>query len=159
MEPVEVGRPCSAQQPGRARPPGRCPRDDYPIRGCYTDPSGGSFSNPSGWGGLFVMLVTEQRRRLAEGRDPVRPNGHPGYVAAVDVELSTTDYRLDLPARHPHVDPVQRGDDVVMTTPVVIGKPETRTPTGCFYITDLVHQEDPAGAYGPLAGAADQRLQ
>ena len=29
---------------------------------------------------------------------------------------------------------------MVMTTPVVIGKPETRTPTGRFYITDLVHQ-------------------
>ena len=151
MEPVEVWDapvPPSSQASTAARPP--LPRDDYPIKNRYTDPSGWSFSNPSGWGDPFVMLVTEQRGDWLKVEIPVRPNGTPGYVAAVDVKLSTTDYRLDLRLGTRTLT-LYKGDDVVMTTSVVIGKPETRTPTGRFYITDLVHQEDPAGTYGPLA--------
>ena len=52
MEPVEVWDapvpPSSQASTEAARPP--LPRDIYPIKGRYTDPSGWSFSNPSGWG-------------------------------------------------------------------------------------------------------------
>lgn len=151
MEPVVVWDnpvPPQSQSTMPARDP--LPRPDYPIKGRYTDPSGWSFSNPTAWGDQFVMLVTERRGDWMKVEVPVRPNGTPGYVAAVDVELSTTTYRLDLRLGTRTLT-LYDGDEVVMTTPVVIGKTETRTPTGRFYITDLVHQDDPAGTYGPVA--------
>ena len=34
---------------------------------------------------------------------------------------------------------------------MVVGRPDTKTPTGRFYVTDKVEQANPDGAYGPLA--------
>jgi lipoprotein-anchoring transpeptidase ErfK/SrfK len=43
------------------------------------------------------------------------------------------------------------GEELLAETPVVIGKDETRTPTGRFYVTDTVEQANPSGVFGPLA--------
>lgn len=126
------------------------PRADYPIKGRYVSAVGWSFNNPTSWGGPFVMLVTEQRGDWLKVEIPVRPNGTPGYVAASDVTTSSTDYRLDLRLGTRTLT-LYKGKDPVLSTPVVIGKPETQTPTGRFYITDKVPQDNPAGAYGPIA--------
>ncbi len=126
------------------------PRPEFPIQGRYVDPAGWSFNNPTAWGDPFVMLVTEQRGDWLKVEIPVRPNGTDGYVNANDVTLSETDYRLELRLGTRTLT-LYDGNDVVVTTPVVIGKQETQTPTGRFYITDLVEQSDPAGFYGPLA--------
>lgn len=151
MEPAEEwDNPVPVQSQSTMPPRPALPRPDYPIHGRESDAVGWSFTNPSGWGDPFVMLVTERRGDWLKVEIPVRPNGTPGYVAAVDVELSDTDYHLDLRLGTRTLT-LYKGDQVVLTTPVVIGKPETRTPQGRFYITDLVHQDNPAGAYGPLA--------
>jgi lipoprotein-anchoring transpeptidase ErfK/SrfK len=39
----------------------------------------------------------------------------------------------------------------VLETPVVIGAPDTPTPAGAFYVTDLLDNADDAGPYGPYA--------
>ncbi len=151
MEPVEEwANPVPAQSQAVVAPRDPLPRDDYPIKGRYTDPSGWSFNNPSAWGDPFVMLVTERRGDWLQVEIPVRPNGTPGWVAAADVTLSSTDYHLDLRLGTRTLT-LYQGDQAVLTTPVVIGKPETPTPTGRFYITDSVEQDNPAGAYGPIA--------
>ena len=130
------------------------PRADYPIKGRYVDAVGWSFTSPSVWGNPFVMLVTEQRGDWLKVEIPVRPNGTPGYVAAADVTLSTTDYRLDLRLGTRTLT-LYQGTTALLSTPVVIGKPETQTPTGRFYITDKVTQDNPQGAYGPIAMATN----
>lgn len=151
MEPAqEWDNPVPVQSQATMPPRPALPRPDYPIQGRQSDAVGWSFTNPSGWGDPFVMLVTERRGDWLKVEIPVRPNGTPGYVAAVDVDLSSTDYHLDLRLGTRTLT-LYKGDQVVLTTPVVVGKPETRTPQGRFYITDLVHQDNPAGAYGPLA--------
>ena len=151
MEPAqEWDNPVPVQSQSTMPPRPALPRPDYPIQGRQSDSIGWSFTNPSGWGDPFVMLVTERRGDWLKVEIPVRPNGTPGYVAAADVELSSTDYHLDLRLGTRTLT-LYKGDQVVLTTPVVVGKPETRTPQGRFYITDLVHQDNPAGAYGPLA--------
>jgi len=151
MEPVEAWDnpvPPYSQSTMPQRAP--LPSPDLPIQGRYSQPTGWSFNNPTGWGDAFVMLVTEQRDDWLKVEIPVRPNGTPGWVSANDVEMSTTNYRLDLRLGTRTLT-LFDGDTAVLSTPVVIGKNETRTPTGRFYITDKNEQTDPAGAYGPIA--------
>lgn len=151
MTPVETwDNPEPPQSQGVVPPRDPLPRDDYPIKGRYTDPSGWSFNNPTAWGDPFVMLVTEQRGDWLKVEIPVRPNGTDGYVAAADVTLSDTTFRLDLRLGTRTLT-LYDGNTAVLSTKVVIGKPETPTPTGRFYITDEVAQDNPAGAYGPVA--------
>lgn len=126
------------------------PRSDYPVQGRYTAATGWTFNSPTAWGDPFVMLITEQRGQWFKVEIPVRPNGTPGYVAASEVTVSNTDYRLDLRLGTRTLT-LYQGTTAVLSTPVVIGKPETHTPTGRFYITDKVEQTDPSGAYGPIA--------
>lgn len=125
------------------------PRSDFPIQGRYTSATGWTFNSPSAWGDPFVMLVTEQRGDWLKVEIPVRPNGTPGYVRSADVTMSSTDYHLDLRLGTRTLT-LYQGSTVVLSTPVVIGKPETHTPTGRFYITDKVDQSSPQGAYGPI---------
>jgi len=151
MEPAEVWDnpvPPNSQSTMPQRAP--FPSPEMPIQGRYSQPSGWSFNNPTAWGDAFVMLVTERRGNWMKVEIPVRPNGTPGWVAANDVEMSKTTYRLDLRLGTRTLT-LYDGDTVVLSTPVVIGKNETRTPTGRFYITDHYEQTDPAGAYGPIA--------
>ena len=44
-----------------------------------------------------------------------------------------------------------RDGQVVLETPVAIGAPDTPTPLGAFYVTDLLDNADDSGAYGPYA--------
>jgi hypothetical protein len=155
MEPVSVSSALEIPRSQDRMPPrDALPRADYPVQGRYVDPAGWSFNNPTAWGDPFVMLITEQRGDWLKVEIPVRPNGTQGYVNAADVTISETEYRLDLRLGTRTLT-LYDGNDVVLTTPVVIGKPETQTPTGRFYITDLVEQSDPNGFYGPLALATN----
>ena len=42
-------------------------------------------------------------------------------------------------------------DSVVVETPIAIGSPENPTPTGEFFVTDLLDTGDDLSAYGPFA--------
>jgi lipoprotein-anchoring transpeptidase ErfK/SrfK len=44
----------------------------------------------------------------------------------------------------------RRNGAVMLQTPVAVGAPETPTPAGHFYVTDLLDTPD-GGAYGPFA--------
>jgi lipoprotein-anchoring transpeptidase ErfK/SrfK len=98
-----------------------------------------------------VFLVEEQRddgwvRVLL----PVRPNGSTGWVRASDVKLNATTYRvvIELGA---HQITVYDGDDVILQEAAAIGKPETPTPPGKYYIRVLLESTNPKSVYGPFA--------
>jgi L,D-transpeptidase catalytic domain len=77
---------------------------------------------------------------------PTRPNGSEGWIHAADAKLSTVvDYvRVDLGERRL----VWVHDGVVaLDTTVAVGAPSSPTPTGSFFVTDLLPQ-DPRGPYG-----------
>jgi lipoprotein-anchoring transpeptidase ErfK/SrfK len=142
--------PSSAEQlatSGEALPP--LPREDYPIAGRQVTPAGWDFSNPTSLDNPFVMLVTERRGDHLQVQVPVRPNGAVGYVRADEVELTTQSQRIELDVSDRRLRFLD-GDVVVAETDVVVGKDGTRTPTGRFYVTDTVAQENPDGAYGPF---------
>lgn len=135
---------------GEALPP--LPRDDYPIDGRRVTPAGWVFSNPTSLGNPFVMLVTEQRGDHLQVQVPVRPNGTVGYVRADEVELRTMAQRVEVDISDRRLRFLD-GDVLVAETSVVVGTDETRTPTGRFYVTDRVPQDDPDGFFGPLVFA------
>lgn len=151
MAPVTVwdNPPPPASQPNMPERPA-LPRPDFPIQGRYSDAAGWTFDNPTAFGDPFVMMVTEQRGDWLKVQVPVRPNGTEGYVLASDVTLSTHQYRIELMLSERMLR-VYNGSDLVVETAVVVGKDDTRTPTGRFYVTDTVPQSNPAGAYGPIA--------
>lgn len=98
-----------------------------------------------------VFLVEEQRddgwvRVLL----PVRPNGSTGWIRASDLELSATTYRvlIELGA---HRITVYEGDAVILEEAAAIGKPETPTPPGRYYIRVLLESTNPNSVYGPFA--------
>ncbi len=132
---------------GEALPP--LPRDDYPIAGRQVTPAGWVFSNPTSLGDPFVMLVTERRGDHLQVQVPVRPNGTVGYVRADEVELTTQAQRIELDVSDRRLRFLD-GDVVVAETDVVVGTDDTRTPTGRFYVTDRVPQDNPGGSFGPL---------
>ncbi len=80
---------------------------------------------------------------------PERPNGSSGWVRAADVELRTLhdEIEVDLAA---HLLTWRHDDAIVLQSPVAVGALETPTPTGRFYVTDLLDTPD-GGGYGPYA--------
>jgi lipoprotein-anchoring transpeptidase ErfK/SrfK len=82
---------------------------------------------------------------------PVEPNGSTGWIRASDVSISSTDRAIYVYLDE-HVLEYVEGDTVVLTTTVAIGKKDTPTPPGLYYITDpLDFTANPYGLYGAYA--------
>lgn len=130
------------------------PTVEAPITGRTATDLGWTFANPGPYDPPqpFTMLVEERRGDWAKVQVPVRPNGTVGWVRVADVELSTTAYRIEVNLTERRL---RAYDDteLIADTQVVIGSPFTPTPTGSFYVTDIVPQTSPT--YGPVALATD----
>lgn len=81
---------------------------------------------------------------------PIRPNGATGWVRARSVRLLTTPYALSVRLRS-HRLVVSLGSRVIRAFKIGVGRAVTPTPTGTYFITELLKQPDPAGPYGPFA--------
>jgi len=156
MEPAQVtstGPEPPASEPSLpAREP--LPSAEEPIAGRFVTATGWSFTNPGPYepGQPFTMLVRERRGEWAEVLLPVRPNGTTGWVSTADVDLSTTAHRIEINLAERML---RAYDDteLIVETPVVIGSAFTPTPTGTFFVTDIVPQT--SASFGPVALATD----
>lgn len=78
---------------------------------------------------------------------PVRPNGTVGWIPRNQVDLHTVELRA-------HVDISDRllevwdGDDLLMSAQTAVGKDDAPTPTGTFFVRDLIERPDNT-SYGP----------
>jgi len=101
-------------------------------------------------GSATTVLVLDHHNGWVDVALASRPNGSSGWIAAADVQESNDPMAItvDLAA---HVLRVTRGGEVAVETPVAVGAPATPTPTGRFYVTDLVATGQPSGPYGPFA--------
>jgi lipoprotein-anchoring transpeptidase ErfK/SrfK len=81
---------------------------------------------------------------------PVRPNGSSGWVRRSQVQVLRNDYRVRVDLRR-HRLLVWRRGRLVMRQPVGVGRSETPTPVGLYYVVELIQTDDPHGAYGPYA--------
>lgn len=81
---------------------------------------------------------------------PIRPNQGTGWVPASSVELTQTPFRvfIDLPGRTIRV---ENNGATVFDTTIAIGTDENPTPVGATYVTELIQNTNPEGAYGPYA--------
>jgi lipoprotein-anchoring transpeptidase ErfK/SrfK len=82
---------------------------------------------------------------------PTRPNGSTGFVHASDVTLSRFEHRVDVDINSRRLRVGDASGAVVIDTPVAVGSPQNPTPSGSFFVTDVIDTRDGGGAYGPFA--------
>ncbi len=81
---------------------------------------------------------------------PTRPNGATGWVPAGSVTITKTPFRIfvELGARNLRV---ERDGAELLAATVAVGTDENPTPLGASYVTELIDNQEPEGAYGPYA--------
>jgi len=111
--------------------------------------------NPLPSGAPTTFLV-EERGTDADGAEwlrvhlPVRPNESLGWIPATDADVRDTDMAAAIDLGD-HLLTLTDAGRVVATYPVAVGLPDTPTPTGRFYVKELVEPTNGNGAYGPIA--------
>lgn len=106
--------------------------------------------NPTDTGGKLTLLVKRARGRWLQVFLPMRPNGIKGWVPLGAVRLFTTAFalRVDLTAHRLFLIAANR---VKRTFKIGVGRSVSPTPSGRYFITELLKQPDPGGVYGPYA--------
>ena len=80
---------------------------------------------------------------------PTKPNGSTGWIPANEVKVQGDPYRLVV-TQGAHQLNVYNFDNLERSYPVAVGAPETPTPLGAYYITELLKTTNP-GVYGDYA--------
>jgi len=97
--------------------------------------------------GDLVFAQTKRRGKWLKVMLPIRPNGSEGWVWRGAVDLSVTDWsaKIDL---SDHVISVRQKDKTFQEFSIGLGQPDTPTPTGNFYVTELIQPKEPDTIYG-----------
>jgi lipoprotein-anchoring transpeptidase ErfK/SrfK len=107
-------------------------------------------ANPTASGAPLVFLVRERRGGWERVYLPIRPNGATGWVNDRYVSLARNPYSLQVRLdRHELI--VRKHGRVIQRIPAAVGRSVLPTPTGRYYIVELLKQPDPTGPYGPYA--------
>jgi lipoprotein-anchoring transpeptidase ErfK/SrfK len=109
-----------------------------------------TLTSPNADGAPLVFRVRQRAGRWLEVDLPTRPNGSTGWIHASDVSLSGHDYRMRIDLLS-HRLTVWNANKQIAQVPVGVGQAVTPTPSGQYYITELLKQPDPGGLYGPWA--------
>lgn len=123
------------------------PRSSLNSAGVKKVDTGFEYSNPTYFRNPLVFHVIEKQGDWLKVLIPVRPNHTVGWVKASEVTLSTTEFRIQLDLSRFHLT-VFKGAAVFLETDVVIGRNNTPTPIGRFYLLEKIKQKDPNGIYG-----------
>lgn len=107
-------------------------------------------ANPQESGAPLVMLVRSQQPGWANVYLPVRPNGSSGWVKSDQVAISQTSYYIVIGLREHRITAFS-GSSIVLDERIGLGAGGTPTPTGLFYIKELLRPPNPGGSYGPYA--------
>jgi transposase-like protein len=98
----------------------------------------------------LVLLVQRRRDGWLRVRLPVRPNGSLAWVRSRDVRLRVNPYRVEISLRR-HRMTLWRYGRRLASKRVGLGQAVAPTPTGRYFVTDLIKARDPKGLYGPYA--------
>lgn len=148
--------PPPGEQPGvsselRASPTSPIPREGLNSAGVKKlDSNTLIFDSPTFFGNPTRFLVLEQREDWVQVLLPARPNGQTGWIKKTDVSLEQHQavVNVDLSERR-LVATV--GNETIVDTVVSIGTNYNPTPTGLYYITEVVPQDWKGGPFGPFA--------
>jgi len=125
----------------------------------YRRPAGRSFASfgrlnqngfPTVFRALSVVRSSDCRARWYRVQLPLKPNGVTGFVRASSVWVRRVRTRIliDVSARKLSF---FRGGKRILTTAVAVGSPATPTPTGRYYVNQLLIPADSSGPFGPGA--------
>lgn len=120
------------------------------VRHSPAGPLHWSLTNPNSIGAPLVFHVVGQRGLWWKVQLPARPNGVLGWVSAADVNIETDPYSVVASLSKHQLTVVDAGR-VLMRLRIGVGRPSAPTPTGKFYLTELLQANNPHGAYGPYA--------
>jgi hypothetical protein len=142
-----IGQVSGTEITARARP-----RIDSPDLGTFES------TNEQGAPQVFLLEPEEldaegslpQDQEWVRALLPVRPNGTTGYLPVDQLEIFSTDYRLEV-ERAAFELRVYKGDEKLMEVPIGLGTGETPTPVGRFYLASLLQPPDPNTVYGEYA--------
>ena len=81
---------------------------------------------------------------------PIRPNGSQGWIDRTKVKLGSHEYRI-IVALSAHKLIAMKGVDTVLDTSIGVGKGQTPTPDGVYYITELLKPPKADSVYGTYA--------
>jgi hypothetical protein len=98
----------------------------------------------------LVFLVERRRGSWLKVALPTRPNLSTGWLRRGDVTLAVTPYRIEVRLRRHELVLRRRGEAVLRAT-IAKGKAVSPTPTGRYFVTDLLRPPNPRGFYGPYA--------
>lgn len=107
-------------------------------------------ANPDTYGQPLTFLMEERQGDFVKVALPVRPNGSSGWVKASQVRIQEDPYRLDVDITNHQVRVYDSGD-LQDTYPIAVGRKETPTPGGTYYLRVLLKPPNPNGPYGPYA--------
>lgn len=105
-------------------------------------------SNPTAIGAPLVFLVIGEQDDWLEVQVPIRPNGSTGWIRADEVQLNTLTYALEVSIEDRTVTLLQDGNRI-NTFNAAIGTGDTPTPTGEYFLTELLRPTN--DGYGPYA--------
>ena len=80
-----------------------------------------------------VFSVLEERDGYYHVMLPTRPNGSKGWIKKSDVSTYRTPYRVVISVSEKRL-AVYEGDLLIIAANIAVGKPNTPTPTGDFYV-------------------------
>ena len=107
-------------------------------------------ANPTSVGAPLVFLVRSRATGWEHVYLPLRPDGATGWIKDKDVSLAWDPYSLQARlARHQLT--VSKQGRVVARYPAAVGRSVLPTPTGRYYLVELLKQPNPRGPYGPYA--------
>lgn len=109
-----------------------------------------TLDHPQPSGAPLTFLLKDHRPGWLEVYLPVRPNGSTGWVRESDVRVAGVPYRIDV-LRSRHELRLFEEGRLVETFPVGIGKENTPTPGGVFYLKELIIPANGNDFYGPCA--------
>jgi lipoprotein-anchoring transpeptidase ErfK/SrfK len=128
---------------------------DVPSLPVYANPGGATtasshVANPNPLGAPLTLLVNVQQGAWLDVYLPVRPNETTGWVPLGDVTLAVDPIHISVSLSLRTL-VLQDDGETVLTAPVAVGAPGSPTPTGHFFVTEVLHLTDPGDAYGPYA--------
>ena len=128
------------------------PSAEIAVSGRRVTATGWIFSNPGSYTPPQPLLfgVVARQGDWTEVELPVRPNGTTGWVQTDLLTLSTTQREVVISLADRSLRVVEAGQEL-FAAPISIGRPSSPTPTGSFYVTDIVPSANPDGGYGPVA--------
>jgi hypothetical protein len=125
----------------RSVPVYRSPTDRHPFK---------RLPNPTSMGAPLVFLVKSRGPDWERVYLPIRPDGATGWVRDRDVSLAWNPYSL-IARLGKHELVLRKNGRVVARFPAGVGRSILPTPTGRYFIVELLKHPAPTGPYGPYA--------